>query len=141
MTARKTPTKAKNSRTRRADADEVGYGRPPKDRQFKPGQSGNPRGRPKGAKNQATILHEILHRKLTIRDRGRTRSVPLIEAMLMKFAEEALRGNPKAAAFLLNRYGPAEQDEAAPTELSRDDQDILDAFTQRIRSELKDKET
>ena len=66
--------------------------------------------------------------------------MPLIEAMLMKFAEEALRGNPKAAAFLLNRYGP-EQNEAAPTELSRDDQDILDAFTQRIRSELKNKET
>jgi hypothetical protein len=140
MMTHKTPTKAKNSRTRRADADEVGYGRPPKDHQFKPGQSGNPRGRPKGAKNHATILHEILHRQLSIRDRGRTRSVPLIEAMLLKFAEEALRGNPKAAAFLLNRYGPAEQEDAAQNELSGDDQDILDAFAQRIRNQLKTEE-
>ncbi len=29
----------------------VGYRRPPKGHQFKPGQSGNPNGRPKGARN------------------------------------------------------------------------------------------
>jgi hypothetical protein len=31
--------------------DAVGYRRPPRNRQFKPGQSGNPTGRPKGTKN------------------------------------------------------------------------------------------
>jgi Family of unknown function (DUF5681) len=39
------------------------YGRPP------PGQRGNPRGRPKGRKNEATILHELLNRKITVRGR------------------------------------------------------------------------
>jgi len=124
----------------RRDTEQVGYGRPPQQHQFQAGQSGNPRGRPKGAKNQATILHKILHRKLAIRDRGRTRNVPLIEAMLLKFAEEALRGNPKAAAFLLNRYGPAEQEGAAETELSRDDQEILDAFAHRIKKQFTTEE-
>ena len=42
-----------------AGAGEVGYGKPPKAHQFKPGQSGNPKGRPRGAKSEATILREI----------------------------------------------------------------------------------
>jgi hypothetical protein len=132
----------KTARPRSEDtsAYDVGYGRPPREHQFKEGKSGNPNGRPKGRKNHATIVGEILHRKLSIRDRGRNRTVPLIEAMLLKFAEEALRGNPKAAAFLLNRYGAVDEESAADRELSADDQDILDAFAQRIRNELKDDE-
>ena len=35
-----------------SDDYEVGYGKPPKSRQWKPGQSGNPKGRPKGARNR-----------------------------------------------------------------------------------------
>src|SRR5947209_15988833 len=121
---RKDPNRptGKSTRTYR-----VGYRKPPEHSKFKPGQSGNPRGKPKGAKNYDTILHQILHRKLSVRDRGSIRQVPLIEAMLLKFAEEALRGNPKAAAFLLNRYAPEEPEEASTQDLSREDQQILDA--------------
>ena len=86
----------------------VGFRKPPKHTQFKPGLSGNPRGKPKGRKNADTILQQILHRKLQFRDRGRLRQVPVIEAMFLKFAEAALRGDTKAAAFLLNRYAPAQ---------------------------------
>jgi Family of unknown function (DUF5681) len=52
----------------------TGYGRPPIEHRFKPGQSGNPRGRPKGKKNEATILHELLNRKITVR--GHTDEFP-----------------------------------------------------------------
>jgi Family of unknown function (DUF5681) len=45
------------------------YGRPPIEHRFKPGQRGNPRGRPKGRKNEATILHELLNRKIIVRGR------------------------------------------------------------------------
>ena len=116
----------------------IGYGKPPDHTKFKPGQSGNPRGKPKSRKNYDTILDQILHRKLPIRDRGSIRQVPLIEAMLLKFAEEALRGNPKAAAFLLNRYAPTEPDDASTNDLSHEDQEILDAFAKRIRTAPKD---
>lgn len=117
----------------------VGYGRPPKHSQFKPGQSGYPPGRPKGRKNEHTILNAILHRKLPMRDRGRVRQVPIIEAIFLKFTESALRGDPKAAAFLLNRYAPPTTDEEGARDLSHEDQEILDAFAKRIQATPKKK--
>ena len=43
-----------------ADDEKVGYRRPPKKSRFKPGQSGNPKGRPKGTKNLKRDLIEEL---------------------------------------------------------------------------------
>ena len=40
---------------------EVGYGKPPRHSRFVKGQSGNPRGRPAGAKNFTTLLEEALN--------------------------------------------------------------------------------
>jgi Family of unknown function (DUF5681) len=54
----------------------VGYGRPPVNRQFKPGQSGNPKGRPKGRKNFVTIFAEVLSRPIQVRDKdGKVRKL------------------------------------------------------------------
>ena len=50
---------------------EVGYKKPPKDTQFKPGQSGNPLGRPKGTKNLKTDLMEELGQKIVVREGDR----------------------------------------------------------------------
>ena len=44
-----------------ADADNrVGYRRPPRDSRFQPGQSGNPRGRPRGVKSLSDIVRKIV---------------------------------------------------------------------------------
>jgi hypothetical protein len=102
---------SKRSITNRFRGYGVGYRHPPKAHQFKPGQSGNPKGRRKGTKNAATLVREILTRKIRIRDQGKIRDVPTIEAMLLKFAERALNGDPKAAAFLLNWFVEVEQKE------------------------------
>jgi hypothetical protein len=51
---------------------EVGYGKPPKSTRFQPGQSGNPRGRPKGTKNLKTDLIEELHETIEIREGNRS---------------------------------------------------------------------
>jgi hypothetical protein len=40
---------------------EVGYGKPPRHSRFVKGQSGNPRGRPPGAKNMKTLLTKALN--------------------------------------------------------------------------------
>lgn len=43
---------------------EVGYGKPPKDTQIKPGEVRNPNGRPLGSKNLTTIVMEALKNKV-----------------------------------------------------------------------------
>jgi hypothetical protein len=115
--------------------DDIGYGRPPRAHQFKPGQSGNPKGRPKGARNEATILHELLNRKISIREGGRTRKITVLEAILLRFTEDSLKGNTKSAAFLLNRHGTLVAGEPQRSDISDDDQQILEDFARRIMSQ------
>jgi len=135
------PRVARSAKTERSRAYDVGYGRPPQEHQFKPGRSGNLKGRPRGAKNEETILNNLLNRKIDIREGGRTRKISVLEAMLLKFAEEALKGNPKAATFLLNRYRPPESNEGSDNEMKREDQEILDAFARRLEAQLQEKKT
>ena len=75
----------------------VGYGKPPKQHQFRRGRSGNPKGRPKGVKNTLTLLREILDRQVEIRTGSLVRKISVREAVLTRFAESALKGDIKAA--------------------------------------------
>jgi hypothetical protein len=113
---------------------DLGYRKPPKHKQFKPGQSGNPRGRPKGSKNESTILHGILHRKIKVQEGGRSRQVTILEAMLTRFAQDSLKGNVKSAAFLLNRYGTLVSGEIEQSGLNSDDEAVLEAFVTRLKA-------
>jgi hypothetical protein len=80
----------------------VGYKRPPVDRQFKPGQSGYPQGRPKGRKNLKTIFVEALNKKVKLRDKnGKTRTVSKLEAMIEVISNKALAGDPRALATIV----------------------------------------
>jgi hypothetical protein len=47
---------------------------------------------------------EIFRKKIKIRERGQTRDVPALEAMLLKFRERALNGDTRAATFLINWF-------------------------------------
>ena len=74
----------------------VGYKRPPVDKQFKPGQSGNPKGRPKGRENIATILRRKLLKQVTVRDGYRTRTDLKIAVAIEVILNKALNGNDRA---------------------------------------------
>ncbi|MDQ2088981.1 DUF5681 domain-containing protein [Marimonas arenosa] len=84
---------------------DVGYAKPPKSSQFKPGQSGNPRGRPKGAKNKRPGLHEerlkdiILdeaYRGIAVRDGDRNVTLPMAQAVVRSIAVNAAKGQHRA---------------------------------------------
>ena len=47
-----------------SDDYEIGYKKPPKNGQFKKGQSGNPKGRPTGSKNKKKVFNDILSQEL-----------------------------------------------------------------------------
>jgi hypothetical protein len=86
------------------DGYDIGKGRPPKSGQWKPGQSGNPGGKKKGTKNSATIIREIMQRKLKITEHGKTRKITVHEGLYLKCLDPALKGNLKAIAYLIDQH-------------------------------------
>lgn len=78
----------------------VGYANPPKSTQFKKGQSGNPKGRPKGHKNSETIMREQLYKMISVREQGRVKKVPVIQALSMEVIKSALAGDKAARALV-----------------------------------------
>jgi hypothetical protein len=79
----------------------VGYGRPPRHAQFKKGQSGNPKGRPRGAKNVATILEQALEERITITENGRRRSATKMEVIAKQLVNKAAQGHHGSIQFLI----------------------------------------
>ena len=112
----------------------VGYGRPPVQTRFKPGQSGNPKGRPKGAKGLNTLARELLTRSVPVRTASGEKRMHRIEAVLHKTFELALKGNPRAMSQILSLYAQAvpdkkpEQSESPAEDLTATDLAILAEF-------------
>ena len=79
----------------------VGKGRPPLSTRFKPGQSGNPKGRPKGAKGFDTFLYRALEERFEVFEKGKRRSIPAQELMARRLVQLAAKGDMKALAFLI----------------------------------------
>ena len=80
---------------------DIGKGKPPAKSRWKKGQSGNPSGRRKGAKNFNTILGEQLNQHIEIEEGGRTRRITMYEAMVRNFLNKAVRGDPKAIGYIV----------------------------------------
>jgi hypothetical protein len=81
---------------------EIGKGRPPVQTRWKPGQSGNPKGRPKASKNLKTIMLERLVQKIPVQERGKLRQVSVFEAIVMRMVNLALKGDQKAITFIMS---------------------------------------
>jgi len=115
---------------------EVGYGKPPRHTRFEPGRSGNPRGRPPGAKNMKTLLSKALNELVVVTEPGGRRKVSKREAIVTQLVNRSAKGDYKAIQILLGMLRDIEGDtdahssDAAFTEA---DQQII----QRIRSRLR----
>lgn len=105
---------------------EIGKGRPPRATRWKPGQSGNPKGRPKGAKNLATIFNEALGQKFEIQENGKSRKITAREGIVRRVVNQALKGDIKATAFVLAKE-PEITRKAQPIEMITSDMTALEA--------------
>ena len=98
---------------------EVGYRRPPKATQFQKGASGNPRGRPKGSRNVASVLTDALSERVTVNQSGKRRTITKLEAAVTQVANQAAGGDQRAIKLVLDLLGHAEREaarsETAPT--------------------------
>lgn len=103
---------------------EVGFCRPPKATQFKVGQSGNIKGRPRGAQNLNTILAEELSRKVPVTLDGRPRRLSKGRVAVMQQVDKAVKGDSRSFAMVTRLQGeflaasPAAHAADAPAELS-----------------------
>ena len=75
---------------------EVGYGKPPRDTRFKRGQSGNPRGRPPGAKNLSTLLNEALDELVVVTENGGRNRISKRRAAFKQLVNDAAKGEWRA---------------------------------------------
>ena len=130
----------------RPDADyEVGYGKPPKHTRFKAGASGNPRGRPKGAKNVKTYLSNALNEKVVIREGGRSRKVTKLEAFVTAIINGSITGNTKTSSLLMSTIirllDTGANEGVGDEDLSEKDLEVLRAQEERLMRRLAASQT
>lgn len=94
---------------------EVGYGKPPKATQFHKGESGNPKGRPKGRRNLATELHLALNEEVTVVENGTRRRRTKRAILCRQLANRSAAGDLAALRLLLPLIAQAEAAEASLT--------------------------
>jgi len=105
--------------------------RPPVKNQFKLGQSGNKKGRPAKPRISAKqMVGRLLSEKHPIVVRGRQKMVPLVEMILMKIFDLALKGNPRAIMWAMELI---EQAEIIETERIRQPPDMSN-FKKKIEN-------
>jgi hypothetical protein len=81
---------------------EVGYGKPPRHTRFTKGQSGNPRGRPPGAKNLKTLLSEALNEPVIVTENGGHRKITKREAIVTQLVNRSATADLRAIKILLD---------------------------------------
>jgi hypothetical protein len=114
---------------------EIGYGKPPKATRFKPGESGNSKGRPKGSKNLATLLEEELSATVPVTENGKRKMISKLRVAVKQLVNKCAGGDLKAfgvmSAMLTEREtGKAGADAA---EIFKADQDVIEEVVDRIR--------
>jgi hypothetical protein len=119
---------------------EVGYGKPPKSGQFKLGESGNRKGRPKGAKNMATVLEEELNTRIEVTEHGKRKKITKRQAVIKQAVNKAVSGDPKFVPIVLSEVRAREGTQSPiPAEqhfTSEDDGKVMESIRARMRQHL-----
>ena len=79
---------------------EVGNKKPPRHAQFKPGFSGNPKGRPKGSVNLRTRVRQGLRKSIVVAKNGRPTRMPVLDVIANRLLESSMKGDLKAIQWV-----------------------------------------
>ena len=119
---------------------EVGYGKPPRHSRFRPGQSGNPAGRPKAVRNLATLAEIELNKLVSVREGGVVRRMTKRQALMASTVNKGLQGDLRATSYVFvleQKAQDASQGKVgteASTAADAADQEIIADFLARQKS-------
>jgi hypothetical protein len=119
---------------------EIGFGKPPKHTRFRKGLSGNPKGRPKGRRNLATVLERTLQERVVINENGVRRTVTKLEAAVKQLVNKAAAGD-LAALRQLTALAVSSGDQVVDTrtnELAATDLEIMLGALKRLEGCAKE---
>lgn len=113
----------------------VGHGKPPRATRFRPGRSGNPKGRPKGSKNFSTVIQQELDARIVVTENGRRKTISKRQAIAKQLVNKAAAGDPRALPILLNeaRLHEGRSGGDVVEGLGPDDEMVLARMMQRLR--------
>ena len=80
---------------------DIGYCKPPKKTQFKPGTSGNKKGRPRGSKNTLKLLEEELSKKIVVKEGGKIIRLSKRESIIKQAVNKAIQGDKKSIETII----------------------------------------
>lgn len=119
-----------------ADDEGTGYKRPPREHQFKPGKSGNPKGRPKAAPGLRKILEKEIGERVRIPIGDKVLSLSKMQIVVKRLVEKAMKGDQRSIEHLINLnitmfgLGVENEDDHAP--LTPGEEAFLAAFSRRL---------
>jgi hypothetical protein len=114
---------------------QVGYGKPPRHSQFKRGQSGNPRGRPAGSKNLATLVSEALDEPVIVAEDGGRRKISKREAIVKQLVNRSAKADLRATKILLDIVREIEgriEPETVESSFSAADEKVIEQIKARL---------
>ncbi len=119
------------------DSYKAGYRRPPLATRFRPGTSGNPRGRPKGARNLATVVASTLAERVDVTENGRRKRITKLEAAVKQLVNRAASGEARSMSLLLAlvQAGEAKTLQTGSRAPSADDALVLREIARRMKGD------
>ena len=113
--------------------EKVGYKNPPKQSRFKPGQSGNPSGRPRRHPSIRSAVLEELRRSVVVRENNRRTKLTKNNLIAMSLVNGAAKGNLNSTKLLLTVIASeaSDQPQLQNEALTADDEAIIQAELER----------
>ena len=115
----------------------VGYGRPPRHTRFEKGRSGNPKGRPSGAKNLSTLFIEALNETVIIAENGGRRKISKRQAIVKQIVNKAAKGDWRCTKLLLElpqEAGSPTEPKSSESSFGAADKGTIEQLKARMRS-------
>jgi hypothetical protein len=121
---------------------DVGYRKPPAQSRIQAGRSGNPRRRPKGSLNLASVLERTLRETVVINENGRRLTITKLEAALKQLVNRAAGGDLGAVKQLCGLVRSAEERVPElpdnPTGMGEADQQLMQRMLSKLASSITD---